>query len=475
LNEPSIEQWFGVLSRPLVTRLASAELEGLRRRLRAGEPFPGFDAVTAAVAAACRAAQSRRVTPVVNATGVALHTNMGRAPLPSSVWDAVREVNTGYSNLELDLDSGKRGRRNGILPELLSLLVGAESCLVVNNNAAAVFLVLTALARGREVIVSRGEQVQIGGGFRIPEILALSGARLVEVGTTNITRLADYTAAIGPDTSMVLVVHNSNFRIRGFTDRPSVSELAGALPPEVVLAVDQGSGATTEELPGERSVAHYLRSGAGLVCFSGDKVLAGPQAGIIVGRRDLVEILYRHPLNRTFRPGKTVYSLLEELLVQRLNGAASGPAEALLTVKPETLRRRGRRLAGSLRSPRLRLVPAPATSGGGSSPDESFPSWALEVEPPDRPEELLAALREQDPPIIGTVSRGRVLLNLATVRTRELAHVRDALRRLLEPSSAAEAGPAGARTGTEGAVAHGGDSEPAGTRSTPTESPGRVR
>jgi len=431
LAEPGVTRWFALLSRPLVARLASEVLEDLRSRLRAGAPFPGPESVTAALEAACRAARRRRVSPLVNATGVVLHTNMGRAPLPVSVWDAARDVNTGYSNLELELDSGKRGRRNGIVPELLSLLLGAESSLVVNNNAAAVFLTLTALARDREVIVSRGEQVQIGGGFRIPEILALSGARLVEVGTTNITRLSDYTAALGPATAMVLVVHSSNFRIRGFTGRPSLAELSAALPPGVILAVDQGSGATTEALPGEHSVAHYLRSGAHLVCFSGDKVLAGPQAGIVVGRRELIDALYAHPLNRTFRPGKTVYSLLEELLVQRLNGSASGAAEDLLALDPRAIRQRARRLVGSIGSPRLRVVEAPATTGGGSSPDERFPSWAVEVQPPGRPEDLLAALRDQEPPIVGTISSGRVLLNLAAVRTRELPHLREALRRLL--------------------------------------------
>jgi L-seryl-tRNA(Ser) seleniumtransferase len=445
LSTPQVSRWFDILSRPLVARLTAETLEDVRLRVRAGEPLPGPPAIGDALEAAFRAAQRRRLLSVVNATGVMLHTNMGRAPIPENVWDAARPVNTGYSNLELDLDSGKRGRRSGIVPDLLSLLLGSEDCLLVNNNAAAVLLVLSALARGREVIVSRGEQVQIGGGFRIPEILELSGARLVEVGTTNITRLEDYTGALGPDTAMVLVVHSSNFRIRGFTDRPSIGELAAALPPGVVLSVDQGSGATDDTLPGERSVSHYLRGGAGLVCFSGDKVLGGPQAGIVVGRHLLIETLYRHPLNRSMRPGKTVYSLLEELLVQRLNGSVETQAERLPTLEPETLRGRARRLVRAAGSAAVRAVAAPAAAGGGSSPDETFPSWAVELTPAGSPEKLLAALRGENPPIIGTISRGRVLLNLATVRRRELPLLAGVLGRL--GALLATDGPAGGEAG----------------------------
>ncbi len=197
-------------------------------------------------------------------------------------------MNTGYSTLEMDITTGRRGRRGGIVPDLLRVLTGCEDALVVNNNAAAVLLGLSALAAGREVIVSRGEQVQIGGGFRIPDILALSGARMVEVGTTNITTVEDYTRALGPDTALVLSVHPSNFRIRGFTETPGTAALARALPPGVVLAVDQGSGTTTEDIRGEEKVRAHLAQGAHLVFFSGDKVLGGPQAGIAAGQADLV-------------------------------------------------------------------------------------------------------------------------------------------------------------------------------------------
>ena len=319
LQSEELHPWFSRLSRPLVARLAAGTIGEVRAAMQGGVAFPGEEAILQALVHRCRETARCRIHHLINATGVVLHTNLGRAPISKAAWRGAEAVNTGFSNLEFDLQSGKRGQRKGIIPDLLSVLVGAEDALMVNNNAAAVFLILSALATDREVIVSRGEQVQIGGGFRIPEILAQTGARMVEVGTTNITRIEDYTAALSPDTAMVLTVHASNFRIRGFTERPGIRELAASLPDGVLLVADQGSGTTTERIPGENSVSHYLSSGADLVSFSGDKVLGGPQAGFIVGRQELIQTLSRHPLNRVFRPGKTIYSLMEEALVARLN------------------------------------------------------------------------------------------------------------------------------------------------------------
>ncbi len=430
LQAPQLVSWSAALSRPLVARLAAEAVEEARARIRAGEAFPGIEAVVREAERRCRQMGLRRIRHVINATGVMLHTNLGRAPIHRQVWRSVEAVNTGFSNLELDLLTGKRGRRKGIIPELLALLVGAEDALMVNNNAAAVFLILSALARGREVIVSRGEQVQIGGGFRIPEILAQTGVKMVEVGTTNITRLEDYTRALGPETAIVLSVHASNFRIRGFTDRPGIGDLAARLPPGVLLVVDQGSGTTTERIPGEHAVSHYLSSGAHLVSFSGDKVLGGPQAGLIVGRRDLIEILSRHPLNRVFRPGKTVYSLMEAVLVARLNREAEPPVEAVLNLSMDELRARARSLMAGLPDTALRLVDSTVATGGGSAPDEQFPSLSIEIESEEKPELVLAALREMDPPIIGTIAQGRVRLNLATLRAEELPQVASALQSL---------------------------------------------
>jgi L-seryl-tRNA(Ser) seleniumtransferase len=431
LQSAELEPWFSRLSRPLVSRLAGQAIGEVRTAMQEGEAFPGKEAILQTVVRRCRETSRRRIHHLINATGVVLHTNLGRAPISKAAWRSAEAVNTGFSNLEFDLQTGKRGKRKGIIPDLLSLLVGSEDALMVNNNAAAVFLILSALARDREVIVSRGEQVQIGGGFRIPEILAQTGARMVEVGTTNITRLEDYTEALSPDTAMVLTVHASNFRIRGFTDRPGIRELAASLPEEVLLVADQGSGTTTERIPGEHSVSHYLSSGADLVSFSGDKVLGGPQAGFIVGRRGLIQTLSRHPLNRVFRPGKTIYSLMEEALVARLNRAAEPPVEAVLNFPIEQLRARGKALLAELPPQAARLVDSTVTSGGGSAPDEHFHSLSIEVLGKDKPEKLLAALRRMEPPIVGTILNGQVQLNLATILPEEVQLVGQSLKRIL--------------------------------------------
>ncbi|HEY9593675.1 MAG TPA: L-seryl-tRNA(Sec) selenium transferase, partial [Spirochaetia bacterium] len=411
LEDARVVPWHAVLSRPLAAHIVADTLSGIREEIARTGVGPSETEVIARIDRACAAAAARRIHRVINGTGIVLHTNMGRAPLTVTAWNAAAAANTGYASLELDLSTGRRGKRNGLCPDLLRLLTGAESSLVVNNNAAAVLLMLTALARGREVVVSRGEQVQIGGGFRIPEILALSGARLVEVGTTNITSLADYTGAVTDATAMVLVVHTSNFKVRGFTEKPCLAELARALPPHVVLAVDQGSGTTTESIPGEERVSTLVRQGAHLVCFSGDKVLGGPQAGICVGRADLVAAMERHPLLRAFRPGKAVYTLLEQVLVERLNGVSRTGA-ALATTAAE-LRDMGERIVAGLPGGSARLVDGEISTGGGSAPDESQPSLFLEIESPRGAEETLASLRGLPTPVIGIIVDDRVRLSLA--------------------------------------------------------------
>ncbi len=431
LEREEIARWFPVIGRPLTAVHVSAVLEELRASFARGEAPPDAAAVIGRIDTVCARTARRRIRRVINATGVVLHTNMGRCPIGREVWDAVRDLNTGYSNIELDLSTGKRGRRSGLIPDILQALTGAEAALVVNNNAAAVLLMLTALAAGREVVVSRGEQVQIGGGFRIPEILALSGARLVEVGTTNITTLKDYTDAITGETAMVLVVHTSNFRVRGFTSKPSVAELARSLPGGVVLAVDQGSGVTLERVPGETPVKKHLTDGAHLVCFSGDKVLGGPQAGFIVGREELLRRAAEHPLLRAFRPGKTVYSLLEETLVAKLNAPTLGIVAEAQDMPLEELRRFGRRILRGIPRELARIVDAPAAVGGGSAPDEIFPSLAIEIGDPREPEDILEAFRRQEVPIIATVEDGRVRLALVTMIREDPGYIRAALAAVL--------------------------------------------
>ena len=282
---------------------------------------------------------------MINATGVIVHTNLGRAPLAAAALDQVADVARGYSNLEYDLDAGGRGSRQTHVADLLRRLTGAEAALVVNNNAAAVMLALAALAEGREVIVSRGELIEIGDGFRIPDVLARSGAQLREVGTTNRTRAADYENAIGPETAVLLRVHQSNFRVVGFTEQPSVTELAQvAQSHKVVLVDDLGSGALVD-VGDEPTARASLAGGADLVCFSGDKLLGGPQAGIVVGRADLVERLRRHPLQRALRADKLTLAALEGTLRLALDRPEEIPVLRMLREPPESVRARAERLA----------------------------------------------------------------------------------------------------------------------------------
>ncbi len=424
------------LSRPVVSRTIAQTLDTLRKEFVTGEVSEDLDesAVRALAIEECRKTlvkKSRQgLQKVLNGTGVVLHTNLGRSPIPTALWDAVREVNTGYSNLEFNLENGERGGRGGLVMELLAVLCGAEAALAVNNNAAAMLLVLEAFCKGKEVIVSRGEAVQIGGGFRIPDILALSGARLKEVGTTNITTTQDYCTAIGPETAAVLLVHSSNFALRGFTEKPSLSALSKALPEDILRIVDQGSGSTVEGLDSEPSVGSLLRSGADLVCFSGDKILGGPQAGIIIGRADLIAILSKHPLIRAFRPGKTILSLLEASLLARLGGAGvstieKGKSDARtrclaaqralkLSAEPglKTLRALSKKITSSLPKDRIKIIPSRATLGGGSTPDQTISSMALLIKPHKSAEKLSAALRQASPPLVARIEEEQIVVDL---------------------------------------------------------------
>jgi L-seryl-tRNA(Ser) seleniumtransferase len=310
----------------LAVSAARSVLERAREEIRAGrEPGPLVDAVLDELARTRRP----RLRRVLNATGVLVHTNLGRAPLAREALDRVVEVGGGYSTLEYDLGRGARGSRQDHLAPLLGALTGAEAALVVNNNAAAVLLALAALAEGREVVVSRGELLEIGDGFRIPDVLARSGARLVEVGTTNRTRAVDYERAVGPETGLVLRVHQSNFRVVGFSERPQLSELAEvAKRVGLPLVDDLGSGALAP-IGDEPTPAESLRAGADLVCFSGDKLLGGPQAGIVVGRADLVERLRRHPLQRALRADKLTLAALEGTLALALDPDTRGRVPVL--------------------------------------------------------------------------------------------------------------------------------------------------
>jgi L-seryl-tRNA(Ser) seleniumtransferase len=357
---------------------------------------------------------------VLNATGVIVHTNLGRAPLAPEALERVVEVARGYSNLEYDLPGGARGSRQDHLAALLRDLTGAEAALVVNNNAAAVLLALAALAEGREVIVSRGELVEIGDGFRIPEVLARSGARLIEVGTTNRTRLADYERALGEQTAAILRVHQSNFRIVGFTEQTGLRELARLAERAGIALVDDLGSGVLGDIGDEPTVRGSLDAGAHLVTFSGDKLLGGPQAGIVVGRAELVERLRRHPLQRALRADKLTLAALEGTLAVFRSDADRVPVLRMLREPTAAVRARAERLA-SLTGGTVETTVARA--GGGSLPLAEFESYACALE-----EELAAPLREGKPPVIGIVRDGKLLLDCRTLIDEEVDEAAEAVR-----------------------------------------------
>ncbi len=372
--------------------------------------------------------------PVINATGVVLHTNLGRAPLAAAALDRVAAAARGYSNLEYDVAAGARGSRAVHAESLLTSLTGAEAAAIVNNNAAAVLLALAALARGREAIISRGELIEIGAGFRVPDVMAESGATLREVGTTNRTRVADYTAAAGAKTALVLRVHPSNFRIDGFTERPALPALAAATHAlGIPIVEDLGSGQLADDLPGEPSVTASIRAGVDLVCFSGDKLLGGPQAGILVGRRALVDQVRRHPLMRALRVDKLTYAALEGTLLEYLAGRArqTVPAVRMLHLDAGAIGARARALAEPLAAAgwHVALVNDHSAVGGGSAPGLRLPTVLLALERDGwSAARIEQRLRELAPPIIARIAGERVMLDLRTVTDEEA----ETIVRLLE-------------------------------------------
>jgi L-seryl-tRNA(Ser) seleniumtransferase len=400
---------------PLAVDAARRVIERAREEIRAGAD-PGD--LGERLHAELEEARRPRLRRVLNATGVIVHTNLGRAPLPVTAVEHVRATAAGYSNLEYELGAGTRGSRQDHVAEILRRLTGAEGALVVNNNAAAVLLALAALAEGREVVVSRGELLEIGDGFRIPDVLARSGARLVEVGTTNRTRATDYERAIGGDTALLLRVHQSNFRVVGFAELPTTAELASvAARHGLPLVDDLGSGALVP-LQDEPQVREALAAGADLVCFSGDKLLGGPQAGIVVGRAELVEQLSRHPLQRALRADKLTLAALEGTLALYLDPGRAPrevPVLRMLAEPPEAVRARAERLARLTGGTVEETV---ARVGGGALPLAELPSFACAVD-----EELAARLREGEPPVVGVVRDGRLLLDCRTLADAELDEV----------------------------------------------------
>jgi L-seryl-tRNA(Ser) seleniumtransferase len=414
---PSVDELARDAGDPLAVEAAREVLARAREEIQAGVDPGDLRVRLAAELAAARTPSLRRV---LNATGVIVHTNLGRAPLAEAALDHVRDATRGYSNLEFDLTTGSRGSRQDHVAGILRRLTGAESALVVNNNAAAVLLALAALGEGREVIVSRGELIEIGDGFRIPDVLARSGARLVEVGTTNRTRAADYEQAIGPETAVLLRVHQSNFRVVGFTEQPRVEELARVARRHALPLVDDLGSGVLGALTDEPSAREALAAGADLVCFSGDKLLGGPQAGIVAGRADLVERLRRHPLQRALRADKLTIAALEGTLQLHLDAPERIPVLRMLREPADAVRERAKRLAAAVGGT---VEGTFARVGGGALPLAELPSFACAIE-----EALVGPLRAGSPPVVGIVRDGRLLLDCRTLDDNEVDEVAAAVR-----------------------------------------------
>ncbi len=444
----------GRYPRALVVACAREAVEDARARARRGEPV---DVAVPALAERVRALAARRAAltlrRAVNATGVILHTNLGRAPLSDAARAAVLDVLSGYSTLEVDAASGGRGSRHHHIEPLLRDLTGAEAALAVNNNAAAVLLALAALASGRQVVVSRGELVEIGGSFRMPDVMAQSGAVLVEVGTTNRTYLHDYERALTPQTALLLKVHRSNFAMTGFVHDVPVSDLVDlGRRRGVPVMYDLGSGCLVDlrahGLPPEPTVQEAVAAGCDVVTFSGDKLLGGPQAGLIVGRARWLDAIRSHPLARAVRADKLDYAALAATLAQYRSPESAWeqvPVLRMLAADPDALRERARALAEAaarILPPgwQVAVRPTAAAVGGGALPGAELPSFAVAVTGPLPPDALDRALREQDPPVFGRIAQDALLLDVRTLLPGEDAQVVAALAAVCAPGAAAPPG-----------------------------------
>ncbi len=441
LRAPAMNDLLRSHGRALVLRHVRARLEEIRVSSRAsGDGLAAeLQALPQQVAERLRTSTAPSLVRVINATGVIIHTNLGRAPLPPSAAERVAAVASSYANLEYDLPQGGRGQREAHAETRLQRLLGAPAVAVVNNNAAAVLLAVNTFGEGREALVSRGELVEIGGSFRVPDVLAKGGARLREVGTTNRTRLADFEEALGPQTGLILKVHPSNYRIVGFTDAPTRRELADlARRSGVPLVEDLGSG-LMERLPsalaGEPTVGEALADGVDVVTWSGDKLMGGPQAGLVAGQRASVDAMRRNPLYRALRVDKMTLAALDAVLDEHEKGraAATLPVLRMLHEDEPAVRARAEALAASLRAEvDVAVVAGASAVGGGALPTVELPTALVTIRHGRRsPDELAAALRAGEPPVVARVADGRLVLDLRTVLPGEQDELRDALLRVL--------------------------------------------
>jgi L-seryl-tRNA(Ser) seleniumtransferase len=422
------------LPRDLAVQAAREVLEAARRGARDGGWPHSLADLPGLIQERVSASSTPKLRPVLNASGVIIHTNLGRAPLSQAALEAARQTGLGYTNLEYDLEPGERGSRHTLVTDLLRRLTGAEDAVVTNNNAAAVLLILSALAHSREAIISRGQLVEIGGGFRIPDVMRQSGVELIEVGTTNRTYAADFEAALTDRTALLLRVHASNFVQLGFIHQPTLEELIDVGDRHHLPVIDDlGSGSLLDTarfgLSREPMVQTSVSAGMTLVAFSGDKLLGGPQAGIVVGRSAEIARLRKHPLMRAIRPDKLTLAALGATLVHYLRGEAERevPVWRMISAAPQQLQARAERLAAALRGT---TVETRSTIGGGSLPGQTQPSWAVALESPT-PDAQAAALRRADPPVIARIEDDHVLLDLRAILPEQDATLEASVRGVL--------------------------------------------
>ncbi|MFN0093354.1 MAG: L-seryl-tRNA(Sec) selenium transferase [Dehalococcoidia bacterium] len=436
---PSVEAVIEVVGaqtpapRSMVVEASRAAIDAARTRIRAGNVAGDLSSIASDALQRIASASRSSLVPVINAAGVVLHTNLGRAPLSHAARDAMEEVARGYSSLEFDIERGERGSRHLHIRDMVRRATGAQDAIAVNNNAAALFMVLNVFAQGREVVVSRGQAVEIGGGFRIPDVLRQSGATLVEVGTTNRTYIGDYGGAIRPETAALLRVHTSNFKVVGFTHETTAHEMVTlARGKDVLVFDDLGSGCLldTEQfgMDHEPTVQESISAGVDLALFSGDKLLGGPQCGIVAGRADLIEQLRRHPLARALRVDKLTIAALNATLKAYVEGSAADeiPIWAMLGAPLDEIRRRARRWARAAGSGAT-VVAGRTMVGGGSLPGQSVATWCVALHDP-APNELAARLRQGAPAVISRIEHDAVLLDPRTVPPADDRAVEAALR-----------------------------------------------
>ncbi len=429
-TKPLIDQW----SFAYVSYIAKQEIAEARKNALKTNAIPELAQVISNIKSILAQKRADIIKPVINATGVVLHTNLGRAPIGESILHTVYDVSKGYCNLEHDLIGGKRSKRGELAGELAAVLAGAESGLIVNNCAAAVLLIVTCFARGKEAVVSRGELVQIGGGFRIPEIITASGAKLKEVGTTNRTMLKDYAKNINKNTGLILKVHLSNFRMEGFTEEATPAELADlARKNHLPLLYDLGSGMYDDygilAFEDEPDIESAVRSGATLVSFSGDKLFGGPQAGIIIGKAKYISMLWKHPLYRPLRPDKMSLCAIEQTLLAHLKNPTKIRLHEIFKADIDKLRQRAIAICAEFGDHQVIHGPMKSVAGGGSTPAIDFDGYGLTIkaEVPNLDEKL----RLSDPPIVARNVKGKVMLNLTTILPEQDTIVIKALKACL--------------------------------------------